>query len=131
VKVRGHRVELGEIEAELCAHPAVRLAVAVLREETPGDQRLVCYFVSESDRVVTTSELRRFLERKIPEYALPSVFVAVEALPVTPSGKIDRNALPAPPATRPALEKPQVEPRTSVEEALSGIWREVLAIPEV
>ena len=131
VKIRGHRVELGEIESALSTHPAVRRAVAVLREDTPGDPRFIAYFVAESDCLVNATDLHRFLERKIPEYALPSAFIALEELPLSPSGKIDRRALPEPVNGRPVLDRPMIVARSPAEEALAAIWREVLGVPQV
>jgi acyl carrier protein len=126
VKVRGYRIELGEIEATLTAHPAVREAVVVAREEGAGEKRLVAYVVGEA----SGAELRAFVRSKLPEYMVPSAFVALAALPLTANGKIDRRALPAPEG-RPEQERAYVAPRTPVEEVLAGIWAEVLRLDRV
>jgi aspartate racemase len=127
VKIRGFRIELGEIEAALAHHPAVREAVVLAREDAPGEKRLVAYVVADS----TADELRRFLKDKLPEYMVPAVFVLLEALPVTPNGKVDRRALPAPDRSRPELEKAFVAPRDDLELQLAHIWEEVLGVRPV
>jgi amino acid adenylation domain-containing protein len=127
VKIRGFRIELGEIEAVLGQHPAVREAVVLAREDAPGEKRLVAYVVADS----TADELRRFLKDKLPEYMVPAVVVLLEALPVTPNGKVDRRALPAPDRSRPELEKAFVAPRDDLELQLAHIWEEVLGVRPV
>jgi amino acid adenylation domain-containing protein len=119
VKVRGFRIELGEIEAALGSLPGVVEGVVVLREDVPGDQRLVAYVKGAA----ATEELRRQLRDRLPEFMVPSVFVTVAALPLSPNGKVDRKALPAP-DRGPAPEL--AAPRTPVEEILTEIWAEVL-----
>jgi amino acid adenylation domain-containing protein len=131
VKIRGFRIELGEIEAVLGQHPAVRHAVAVAREDLPGDNRLVAYIVPNTEQAPTTSDLRNFLKTKLPEYMLPSAFVLLDAFPLTPNRKVDRRALPAPDHGRPDLKEAFVAPRTAVEELLAGIWAEVLGLERV
>src|SRR5581483_2848201 len=96
VKVRGFRIELGEIEAALAQHPSVREAVAVVREDTPGEKALVAYAAPREGHTLAAADLRRFLQDRLPDYMVPAVFVALDALPLTPSGKVDRRALPAP-----------------------------------
>jgi amino acid adenylation domain-containing protein len=127
VKVRGFRVELGEIEAALGQHEAIREVVVLAREDQPGDRRLVAYYVAGSE--VAGSELRAFLRQRLPEYMIPGVFVALPAMPVSPNGKVDRKALPAP--DRAALEVAYVAPRTCTEEVLTGIWAQVLGVERV
>ena len=132
VKVRGFRIELGEIEAVLGQHPGLREAVVLAREDGPGDKRLVAYVVAHSGGAsVAVSELRGFLGEKLPDYMIPSVFVFLDAMPLTPSGKVDRRGLPAPDAARPEGQEGYVAPRTPVEEALAGIWAEVLGLDRV
>ncbi|HEX2076750.1 MAG TPA: amino acid adenylation domain-containing protein [Longimicrobium sp.] len=125
VKVRGFRIELGEIEAQLAAHEGVREARVVVREDQPGDTRLVAYVVGG----VETDALRAHMRQNLPEYMVPGAFVVLEALPLTPNGKLDRKALPAP-ELAPAEER-YVAPRTPVEEVLAGIWAEVLRLDRV
>jgi amino acid adenylation domain-containing protein len=131
VKIRGFRIELGEIETVLSKHPAVREAVVVAREESPGDKRLVAYVVRSQDGASTINELRTFVKEKLPEYMVPSAFVFLDSLPFTPNGKVDRKALPVPGQSCPELEQSFVEPRTPVEELLANIWAEVLKLPKV
>jgi acyl carrier protein len=129
VKIRGFRIEPGEIEAALSQHPGVREAVVVAREDEPGQKRLVAYVVGK-EGMLGRSDLRGFLKEKLPEYMVPSAFVALEALPLTPNGKVDRLALPAPEG-RPELEEGHVAPRTPTEEVLSRIWAQVLGLDRV
>jgi amino acid adenylation domain-containing protein len=96
VKIRGFRIELGEIEIALNAHEQVREAVVTVREDAPGDKRLVAYVVGDAEQPVSPADLRRHMRRRLPEYMTPSAFVALESLPLTPSGKVDRRALPTP-----------------------------------
>jgi amino acid adenylation domain-containing protein len=131
VKIRGFRIELGEIEAVLSQHPEVRETLVMAREDVPGDKRLVAYLVRNQKSTPTTSELRRFLKEKLPDYMMPSVFVLLDAMPLTPSGKIDRRSLPAPDHTKREVEETFVAPRTSAEETLAGIWSEVLGLEKV
>lgn len=128
VKIRGFRIELGEIEAILTQHPVVMSSVVIVREDTPGDKRLVAYIVPDKDNF--TDELpvilRNFLKAKLPEYAIPSTFVLLDALPLTPSGKVDRRGLPAPEIDRENGDKSDILPRTPVEEVILGVWSQVL-----
>jgi len=131
VKVRGYRIELGEIEAVLGQQPSVRETVVLAREDEPGDKRLVAYVVPNDEHEPAVSELRRFLQKKLPEYMVPSAFVTLEALPLTPNGKVDRRTLPAPDRVRSELEGVFVAPRTPAEEVLAGIWAQVLGVEQV
>ena len=131
VKIRGYRIELGEIETTLEHHPAVRQAAILVREDTPGDRRLVAYCVLCHGLVADIHELRSFLQTKLPDYMIPATFVRLDALPLTPSGKVDRQALPAPGQTRPALSEAFVAPRTPAEEILADIWASVLGVAAV
>ncbi|HET9227201.1 MAG TPA: amino acid adenylation domain-containing protein, partial [Thermoanaerobaculia bacterium] len=128
VKVRGYRIELGEIEVALSRQPGLREAVVLVREDEPGDRRLVAYVVPSVSPCPTPVELRDALRQTLPEYMVPSAFVTLEALPVTPNGKLDRQALPAPQwSTSAGL----VAPRTEVEKRLAAIWSDVLGVPQV
>jgi acyl carrier protein len=129
VKIRGFRIELGEVETVLSTYPGIRDCVAVVREDRPGDRRLVAYLVS--DDAPRPRELRAFLVQRLPEYMVPSDFVALERLPLTPSGKVDRRALPSLEPTRVDDEVAYVAPRTPAEEVLAGIWAEVLGVERV
>ncbi|ODH00205.1 non-ribosomal peptide synthetase [Nostoc sp. KVJ20] len=127
VKIRGFRIELGEIEAALSQHQDVQTSVVIVREDTPGDKRLVGYIVPQPQITPTVSVLRSFLKEKLPEYMIPSAIVILESLPLTSNGKIDRRALPAPEPSGTLSDK-YVAPRTPLEEILALIWQEVLKI---
>jgi amino acid adenylation domain-containing protein len=129
VKIRGFRIELGEIETVLRSYPAVSAAVVVAREEESGDKRLVAYVVPRADGPVDAGELRTYLKSKLPEYMVPMAVVALESLPVTPSGKLDRLSLPAPEFE--TESHAYTEPRTPTEEVVAGIWAEVLRLDRV
>ena len=131
VKIRGVRIEPGEIEAALRQQPGVREAVVVAREDAPGQKRLVAYVVAEREPAPTAGELRTELKAKLPDYMVPSAFVLLEKLPLTPNGKLDRRALPAPEQSRPELEGGYVAPRTPLEEVIAGIWADVLHLEQV
>ncbi|HYR12328.1 MAG TPA: non-ribosomal peptide synthetase, partial [Longimicrobium sp.] len=130
VKVRGFRIEPGEIEAIVRRHPAVAAAVVQVREDTPGERRLVAYVVPASgaarDGARLEDEVRGALREQLPDYVVPSAIVALNELPLTPGGKLDRSALPAPVPRRTLRE-----PRTEVERTLAAIWQEVLGIDRV
>ena len=132
VKVRGYRVELGEVEAALNEYPAVRETVVVARDDQAYGKRLVAYIVSaESPNAPSIEELRSFLKARLPDYLLPSAFVFLERLPLTPSGKVNRRALPAPDPAQRTVGETFVAPRTPAEELLAGIWAQVLKIERV
>ena len=129
IKLRGFRVELGEIEAALLAHPAVREAVVLVREDAPDDKRLCAYLTdSATHRAPPLPELRAFVRERLPEYMMPSAFMVLEALPLTPNGKVDKKALPAPEVS---ADGEQVAPRDPVEDALCRIFAEVLRVERV
>jgi len=130
-KIRGYRIEVNEIEKALLGLSAIKQAIVVGWEDRPGDQRLVAYLVPNRQPAPSVSELRRFLGDQLPDYMLPSAFVILDTLPLSPSGKVDRHALPAPDRRRPELQTTFVAPRTPVEESLSGIWEEVLSLDQV
>ncbi|HEX8275252.1 MAG TPA: amino acid adenylation domain-containing protein, partial [Longimicrobiaceae bacterium] len=128
VKIRGFRIEPGEVEAALLLHPAVRDAVAVVREDAPGERRLVAYVAAAEGETADAAELRAHLRGRLPEYMVPSAVVVLDALPLTPTGKVDRRALPAPEG---AAGGEHVAPRTPAEEVLAAIWAEVLGAGRV
>jgi amino acid adenylation domain-containing protein len=129
VKVRGFRIELGEIESVLSRHQDVQEAVVLAREDVPGDKRLVGYVILRHGQAVDAQSLRAFLREQLPDYMVPSLFVALDAFPLTPNGKVNRRALPAPEENAFAAGAgAKVEPRTDVERALADIWRELLKI---
>ena len=126
VKIRGHRIELGEIETLLETYPPLKDSAVVAREDEPGAKRLVGYLVPSSRaHALDTAEVKRFLSSRLPDYMVPSVFVTLEAMPLTPNGKIDRRALLAMPAPGAAVAD-HVPPRNETETTLAGIWSEVL-----
>ncbi|HLM68076.1 MAG TPA: non-ribosomal peptide synthetase, partial [Longimicrobium sp.] len=127
VKVRGYRIELGEVESELLRHPNVAAAAATVREDEPGDPRLVAYVVAKEGDAPGGAELRAFVRERLPEYMVPSAFVPLDSMPLTGSGKTDRKALPAPDASAVAEAAAEfVAPRNVVEDMLAEIWAEVL-----
>jgi acyl carrier protein len=130
VKLRGYRVELGEVEAALLGHEEVREAAAAVHEAGGGDRRLVAYVVAEGGAGEEgAGRWREYLRERLPEYMIPSAFVLLDALPLTPNGKLDRKALPEP---GPALGgAAYAAPRTDTEEVLAGIWSEVLGASRV
>ncbi|NTX04443.1 non-ribosomal peptide synthetase, partial [Myxococcus sp. CA040A] len=128
VKVRGFRIELPEVEAAMLAHPSIRDAIAIAREDVPGDKRLVGYFVGDDLDAVS---LRAFLKSRLPEYMVPSSLLRLDALPLTANAKIDRKALPPPEAVLSAPSSTYVAPRTPTEELLASIWAQVLRVPQV
>ncbi|MEH2084714.1 MAG: amino acid adenylation domain-containing protein [Nostoc sp.] len=129
VKIRGFRIELGEVEAALNQHTYVQANCAIVREDTPGEQRLVAYLVLNPHQTPTTTELRQFLAAKLPGYMIPNAFVVLESLPLTPNGKIDRRALKAPSKTS-NLDK-FIEPRNQIELQLVQIWSKILQIEKI
>ncbi|HSE15895.1 MAG TPA: non-ribosomal peptide synthetase, partial [Pyrinomonadaceae bacterium] len=131
VKIRGFRIELGEIEATLAEHPAVHEAVVVARADVPGDKRLVAYIVPSPFEIFDTNEVRGSLFQKLPAYMVPTSFVMLDELPLTPSGKLDRRALPAPEHSGIESEREYVAPRTEAEELLAGIWTRLLKVEQV
>nr|WP_233466978.1 non-ribosomal peptide synthetase [Dolichospermum flos-aquae] len=138
VKIRGFRIELGEIEAVLSQHEDVQISCVIVSEDTPGEtctegsrsKQLVAYIVPEKNVTLTTSELRQFLGNKLPGYMVPQAFVILESLPITPNGKIDRRALPAPDLHSEIADK-FVAPRNPIEEKLALIWTQVLRLEQV
>jgi amino acid adenylation domain-containing protein len=131
VKLRGFRIEPDEISAVLMQHPAIQDTVVVLREDQPGDKRLVAYLVPAQSQLPTLSELHGFVQSKLPDYMVPSAFVFLDKLPLTPNGKVERRALPPPELTRPALAEPYRAASTPTEAFLVEIWAAVLKVERV
>ncbi|WP_223644877.1 non-ribosomal peptide synthetase [Corallococcus sp. EGB] len=128
VKVRGFRIELGEVENALRSAPAVKDAVVIAREDSPGDKRLVAYVVGDA---LDVTALRSHLKQHLPEYMVPAAFVSLETLPLTANGKVDRKALPAPDASMLRASNAYEAPSTPLEEKLAALWSEVLRVPTV
>jgi len=128
VKLRGFRIELEEIEVALNQHPSVQQSLVMAREDIPGNKRLVAYVVLNQEQTPTIDELRHLLKQKLPNYMVPSAFILLDALTLTPNGKVDRLALPPPDQKCTAPEKAFVTPREPVELQLTKIWSEVLGI---
>ncbi|MBW4454436.1 MAG: amino acid adenylation domain-containing protein [Nostoc indistinguendum CM1-VF10] len=131
VKIRGFRIELGEIEAILNQHPDVQTNIVVVREDEPNLKRLVAYIVPNSETKITTTDLQSYLKEKVAGYMIPSAFVILDKLPLTPSGKIDRQALPQPSNLRPELAVSYVQPQTEIEKAITHIWQQALNLTEI
>ncbi|HEX8853094.1 MAG TPA: amino acid adenylation domain-containing protein, partial [Pyrinomonadaceae bacterium] len=131
VKVRGFRIELGEIEAALAAHRAVRQCVVSARADGPGEKHLVAYVVLEDERTLDAAEVRSFLRERLPDYMIPTQLVLLDAFPLTPNGKVDRRALPAPEEARTSSESDYIAPETAAEKALAEIWQQVLGVERV
>ncbi|MCY1072946.1 non-ribosomal peptide synthetase [Archangium lansingense] len=128
LKYRGFRIEPGEIESVLGRHPGVREAVVVLREDAPGVKRLVGYVVPSDGAPLEVTELRAFARGQLPEHMVPTALVALPHLPLTPGGKVDRAALPAPDA---GADAPRTPPSTPLEMGLATVWRALLGVPRV
>jgi natural product biosynthesis luciferase-like monooxygenase protein len=133
VKVRGYRIELGEIETLLSRHEAVREAVVTVREDVPGDKRIVAYLLPEQETPPVPASLRDFLLQQLPEYMVPSHFVILKAFPLTPNHKVDRKALPAPTMETPESDRAlsSTQPQTSTEQKVLEIWQKVLQLSEI
>ncbi|MGG1672071.1 condensation domain-containing protein, partial [Paenibacillus sp. NRS-1783] len=130
VKIRGYRIELGEVEANLLKVEAVQEAIILAREDAQGQNQLVAYYVAE--REVSTGELRNLLGEKLPNYMVPSYFVQLEFMPLTPNGKIDRKALPLPlPEWASSLDIAYFAPRNEMEQQLANLWQTVLGVEKV
>ncbi|HMF55053.1 MAG TPA: amino acid adenylation domain-containing protein [Pyrinomonadaceae bacterium] len=130
VKVRGFRIEPGEIERALAQHTRVRDAVVILKEDG-SEKRLIAYLVADTSNAPTMHDLRRHLKERLPEYMLPSAFIFIDSLPLTPSGKVDTRALPQPDHARPELVNIFVAPQTELEQLLAHIWADVLKLERV
>jgi amino acid adenylation domain-containing protein len=131
VKIHGFRIEPGEIEVILGKYAGVREVAVTAREDAPGDKRLVAYVVTSPDGAANATELRRFLQQRLPDYMIPSAFVFLDRMPLAPGGKVDRRALPAPDYSHDEREGNYAAPRTPVEEALARIWMNVLGVERI
>jgi amino acid adenylation domain-containing protein len=129
IKLRGFRIEVGEIEQVLASHPAVRECAVVLRNDEGIEPRLVAYYVSSGGSAVSSVELRERLEEQLPSYMVPWSYVSLAAMPLSPSGKLDRKALPAPEAS--SGPRVRIAPRDSVEERVLAIWKQVIGAREI
>ncbi|MEM7593941.1 MAG: amino acid adenylation domain-containing protein, partial [Cyanobacteria bacterium P01_A01_bin.83] len=130
VKIRGFRIELGEIESVLAQHPDIRETVVIAREDIPGDKRLVAYIISQQEQP-HSNDLRSFLKELLPNYMVPSIFVFLDTIPLTPNGKVDRRALPIPSNTRQEPSSTFVSPQDELEFHLTKIWSQVLGIEPI
>ncbi|WP_341528546.1 amino acid adenylation domain-containing protein [Nostoc sp. UHCC 0302] len=131
VKVRGFRVELGEVEAVLSKHPQINQSVAKVFGESAREKYLVAYFVPIQGQILAVEQLRTFLQDQLPDYMIPSAFVQMESFPLTSNGKVNRRALKEPTTSRPELAQTFVAPRTPTEEILASIWKDVLGLEQV
>ena len=131
VKIHGRRIELGEVEAALVQHPGVKDAVVLARTQASGDLRLVAYIVPRMRPVPHASDLRAFLGAQLPEFMQPAVYITMAEFPLTATGKVDREALPAPGKERPNLQQAWIEPRSSLERWLCETWAEILELDHV
>jgi amino acid adenylation domain-containing protein len=131
VKIRGFRIELGEIEAVLSSFPGVRQAVVSMREDTPGNRRLVAYVVSEEGSAPAPDQLQNFAKKKLPAYMVPAAMVALKSLPLTSSGKLDERALPPPETQAQDAKADFVPPRNELEKQIAVIWQKVLGVEKV
>ncbi len=131
VKLRGFRVEMGEIESVLLQHFGVRQCVVDIREDEPGDKRLVAYIVASEASQPLVADLREHVKKKLPEYMAPSAYVFLDELPLTPNGKIDRHALAKQKATYSEMGPLYVAPQTSLEQAIASVWSEVLNLEKL
>ncbi len=131
IKIRGYRIEPGEIVAVLNTHPAVQTSLVVAREDIPGDKRLIAYIVLVPDADATVSSLQETLIERLPDYMVPSTFVRLDVLPITPNGKVDRAALPAPDTTNTVGDEIIAIPNTPIEQQLAGIMAPLLGLERV
>jgi amino acid adenylation domain-containing protein len=128
VKIRGFRIELGEVETALTEHPDVTACVVTTTGTESGDKRLTAYFVPARGLELTVTKLREFLKQKLPDYMIPACFISLEALPISPNGKVDRRALPAPDGIKADWETNFIAPSDELELKLTKIWEKVLGI---
>ena len=131
VKIRGFRIELDEVEAVLSRHPGVRHCVVATSDEASGDKKLVAYYEGQSNAQIAVSDLREHLKQSLPDYMIPTAWMALPALPLTPNGKVDRKALPRVEQQQFHQTGGHIPPRTETEKALAGIWEDVLGVRNV
>jgi amino acid adenylation domain-containing protein len=131
IKLRGFRIEPGEVEAVLRQHPAIQEAVVLTREDSPGDPRLVAYLVARTPQTLSMDEVRASLQQRLPDYLVPAAFVELAALPLSANSKLDLQALPPPESSQFRQERACVAPRNSTEETLAAIWRQVIGLRQV
>lgn len=130
-KIRGYRIELGEIEGALAQHPSVQNTVVIVREDKAEHKYIAAYYVRKGGEVPTASSLRSFLKERLPEYMIPSAFVAIDAVPLTANGKVDRRNLPAPPQIHSVSEGSYAAPQTATQQQLIEMWRDILNVGRV
>jgi amino acid adenylation domain-containing protein len=131
IKLRGFRIEPGEIQSVLNEHPDIAQSVVTLREDQSGDKRLAAYYVCKPGRTAGVSQLRRHLQLQLPDYMVPAAFVPLTTIPLTSSGKVDRQSLPVPDESRPSLETKYVAARSTVEQKLVSIWSDLLGVEQI
>ncbi|GER90193.1 hypothetical protein KDW_43550 [Dictyobacter vulcani] len=132
VKIRGFRIELGEIEGQITQHPDIQECIVIAREDTPGNKRLVAYVVLQPEVSTTGSDIRAYLQERLPEYMVPVAFILLEKLPLNANGKIDRRALPAPDQSHLALDRAErISPQNEKERVLAQIWQHVLGVEQI
>ncbi len=131
VKVRGFRIELGEIESMIDLYPGISQVVVIVREDKPGEKKLVAYFVPEPGISIKISDIRRYLREKLPEYMIPAFFILLEEFKLNASGKVDRNLLPEPTGEGTDSGVSFVSPKTDLEKKLAEIWQEVLGLSRI
>jgi acyl carrier protein len=130
VKIHGYRIELPEVQLAVAAHPDVNHAFVMVREDQPGNRRLVAYVTLRRPLPSATDALRQYVKSKLPAYMVPAAIVLMEAIPLTPNGKVDRAALPAP-CERPRIATAYAEPETDLERAVASLWEEVLGVENI
>jgi hypothetical protein len=131
VKIRGFRIELGDVEAALREHPGIGDAAVVARDDSGGNKILAAYYVAGTKPSPTAGELRSFLKTKLPDYMMPSAYMALERFPLTPNGKVDRKALPTPEQRSETGEQQSEPPQGEAEIAVAKIWCEILGVKQV
>jgi acyl carrier protein len=129
--VRGIRIELGEIESILKEHPLLREAVVTVSGTNPGSEHLVAYVIGSGDTVPGTTELRQYLNSRVPDFMIPSIFVTLQAIPLLPNGKVNRGALPSVNPEQIAAQHAFIPPRNEKEEKLASLWRDLLGIEHI